>query len=318
MKKALKYIAIVLISLLVLLLTLPLSIYIPAVQRWGKNEISGYVGRSTGMELSIGKLSLKFPFRLQIDDILLLTSSRDTLLQSSSIQVGVAPAAFLRGQVQIQKIALNETLFRFSNSDSTLLLSANIKQFSTQKANVNLKDFHISLPSTRLDGGEITLNLSESSPDTVSAESAPLNWSISVGEIGLSNIHYSMQMKPTIENLDASIQKARLLQGEIDLYGQSVRVSEAIIDKGDYRYYPGSGNNEAEPEENDADTIVSPPWTVQIRKLRLHRNHALYALPTRIPQKGLDFGYLSLDNIEIAIDSLYNRCLLYTSPSPRD
>ena len=68
MKKALKYIAIVLISLLVLLLTLPLSIYIPAVQRWGKNEISGYVGRSTGMELSIGKLSLKFPFRLQIDD----------------------------------------------------------------------------------------------------------------------------------------------------------------------------------------------------------------------------------------------------------
>ena len=229
MKKALKYIAIVLISLLVLLLTLPLSIYIPAVQRWGKNEISGYVGRSTGMELSIGKLSLKFPFRLQIDDILLLTSSRDTLLQSSSIQVGVAPAALLRGQVQIQKIALNETLFRFSNSDSTLLLSANIKQFSTQKANVNLKDFHISLPSTRLDGGEITLNLSESSPDTVSAESAPLNWSISVGEIGLSNIHYSMQMKPTIENLDASIQKARLLQGEIDLYGQSVRVSEAII-----------------------------------------------------------------------------------------
>ena len=134
-----------------------------------------------------------------------------------------------------------------------------------------------------------------------------MNWSISVGEIGLSNIHYSMQMKPTIENLDASIQKARLLQGEIDLYGQSVRVSEAIIDKGDYRYYPGSGNNEAEPEENDADTIVSPPWTVQIRKLRLHRNHALYALPTRIPQKGLDFGYLSLDNIEIAIDSLYNR-----------
>ena len=213
MKKALKYIAIVLISLLVLLLTLPLSIYIPAVQRWGKNEISGYVGRSTGMELSIGKLSLKFPFRLQIDDILLLTSSRDTLLQSSSIQVGVAPAALLRGQVQIQKIALNETLFRFSNSDSTLLLSANIKQFSTQKANVNLKDFHISLPSTRLDGGEITLNLSESSPDTVSAESAPLNWSISVGEIGLSNIHYSMQMKPTIENLDASIQKARILQG---------------------------------------------------------------------------------------------------------
>ena len=113
MKKALKYIAIVLISLLVLLLTLPLSIYIPAVQRWGKNEISGYVGRWTGMELSIGKLSLKFQFRLQIDNILLLTSSRDTLLQSSSIQVGVAPAALLRGRVTNAENSIERNTFSF-------------------------------------------------------------------------------------------------------------------------------------------------------------------------------------------------------------
>ena len=45
MKKALKYIAIVVISLLVLSLTLLLSIYIPAVQRWDKSRtyyIGGY------------------------------------------------------------------------------------------------------------------------------------------------------------------------------------------------------------------------------------------------------------------------------------
>ncbi len=230
MKKALKYIAYRIDFTFSAIVDFNFVYLYPGSTTMGKNEISGYVGRSTGMELSIGKLSLKFPFRLQIDDILLLTSSRDTLLQSSSIQVGVAPAALLRGQVQIQKIALNETLFRFSNSDSTLLLSANIKQFSTQKANVNLKRFPHLITFYPIGRRGNNFELVGEFPDTVSAESAPLNWSISVGEIGLSNIHYSMQMKPTIENLDASIQKARLLQGEIDLYGQSVSSL-----RGDYR-----------------------------------------------------------------------------------
>ena len=93
MRKALKYIAITLASLLVLLLTLPLCIYIPAIQRWGKNEICHYANQSTGMQLTIGELSLRFPFKLQIDDILLLASPGDTLLQSDKVQVGIAPAA---------------------------------------------------------------------------------------------------------------------------------------------------------------------------------------------------------------------------------
>ena len=309
MKKALKYIAITFISLLVLLLLLPLCLYIPAVQRWGKNEISSYLYESTGMQLSIGELSLKFPLRLQLNEILLLTPEKDTLLQSSKIQLGAAPAALLKGELRIKEIALHETLFRFSNTDSTLSLSASVQQFSTHNATVDLTTSHITLPDSRLDNGDITLSLQESQPDTSTTESAPLQWSISVGEIGLSNIHYAMQMRPTIEDLDVAIEKASLRQGEIDLSKQSVQLSEAIIDKGDYRYYPGSGGEEiaSTPEATAIDSTESAPWTIQVQKLRLHDNSALYALPTQIPQKGLDFGYLSLNHIEIAIDSLYNR-----------
>lgn len=309
MKRALKYIAITLASLFVLLLVLPLCIYIPAVQRWGKTEICRYVNQSTGMQLTIGDLSLRFPFKLQIDDILLLTAPGDTLLQSGNVQVGIAPARLLKGEVDVTEIALNATRFRFASADSTLTFSARVERFVTRQARVDLKSSLIELPSLQLQGGDIALDISGQSTDTTDTASAPIDWRISVGEIDLSQIHYAMQMQPTIQQLDASIETATLRKGYIDLYRQQVDVAEAIIDRGDYRYYPGSGETgeTVTPAEEPADTVASPPWTVRIAQLRLHRNSALYALPTKIPQKGLDPGYLSLNGIEIAIDSLYNR-----------
>ena len=309
MKKALKYIAISVVSLLVLLSVLPLCIYIPAIQQWGKNEICNYVERSTGMHLTLGRLALKFPFKLQINDILLLATQQDTLLQSAQIQVGVAPAALLKGNVQINQIALQETRFNFTSADSTLSLSARIKEFSTRNATLHLKDSRIVLPDSRLDYGDIVLKLSESPTDTAE-ESEPLPWKISAGSIVLSNIHYAMQMQPTIKSLDASIGEASLRQGDIDLYRQKVDVAEFLIEQGDYRYYPGSGEpdngNDTSNTTTPPDSIVSPPWTIQVKQIRLHHNSLLYALPVQVPQKGFDPGYIALNNIEIAIDSFYN------------
>ena len=124
MKRALKYIAISVVSLLVLLSVLPLCIYIPAIQQWGKNEICNYVERSTGMHLTLGRLALKFPFKLQINDILLLATQQDTPLQSAQKQLGLAPAALLKGNVPINQIAFQETRFNFTSADSPLSLSA--------------------------------------------------------------------------------------------------------------------------------------------------------------------------------------------------
>ena len=308
MKRALKYIAVTLVSLLALLLVLPLCIYIPAVQRWGKTEICRYVNRSTDMQLTIGDLSLRFPFKLHIDDILLLTAPTDTLLQSESIEVGVDPLGLLKRQVQVNEIALQGVRFRFASTDSTLTLSARVKEFATRGARIDLKSSLIDLPSSQLQDGDITLNITGQQPDTTETASPPLDWRISVGELALSQIHYAMQMRPTIQQLDASIGQAALRQGNIDLYRQQVDVTEATIDRGDYRYYPGSVETvETAPEATAADTAASLPWTVRIARLRLHDNSALYALPAQIPQKGLDPGYLSLNGIEIAIDSLYNR-----------
>ncbi len=308
MKKVSKYILFSLLSLLGILMLLPTAIYIPAVQQWGKQQIIHRVKESTGMDLSVGGLSIGFPLRLQVNDILLLTAPQDTMLQSARVKVGIHPVALLGGNVDVREIKLEETLFRFSAADSSLHLIAHIKELATRHATVDLIERRITLPDTRLTDGDMILNLHESQPDTSVTESSMPDWKISIGNLSLSQIHYAMQMRPTIESLDATVGEATLQKGEIDLHRQTVHIAETIIDKGDYRYYPGSGETATESEASEIDhSSESLPWAILIEKLRLHRNEALYALPTRIPQKGLDPGYLSLNRIEIAIDSLYNR-----------
>ena len=61
MKRAPKYILYAIAGLLVLILLLPATLYVPAIQnalvRYSEQWINGH----TGMSVSIGRLSLRFP-----------------------------------------------------------------------------------------------------------------------------------------------------------------------------------------------------------------------------------------------------------------
>ncbi len=305
MKKSLKYGLRSLLCLLILLLALPLAIYIPAVQRWGKEEIINYVHTSTGMDLQLQSLSVGFPLKLQLNDILLRSAEQDTLLLSRQVEVAVTPSAILLGKVYLPKIILKDTRLDFTNSDSTLQLSAKVNILTTRKASIRFRKNLIELPDTRLDGADVTLNILKNVPDTTS-DSKPLNWRFDVGKLKLVDVHYAMQM-PSIRELDVAIDQAKLQNGVIDLYSQSVQVDQAHIERGAYRYIPNVSSNTPDHPEEIIDTLPSPPWSVQVMKIELRQNQLLYAQPHYTPQEGLDPSYLSLDNLNLTIDSLYNR-----------
>ncbi len=300
MKKLLKYSLRTLLCLLVLLLILPLAIYIPAVQRWGKEEIVNYVHSSTGMELQLQSLSVGFPLKLQLNNILLCTAEQDTLLQSRQVQVAVTPSAILLGKVYIPKIILKNTRLDFTNSDSTMQMSVNVNILTTRKASIRLQKKLIELPDSRLDGADVTLNILKNTPDTTS-NNEPLNWRFDVGKLKLADVHYAMQT-PSIQELDIVIDQAELQKGEIDLYTQSVRVDQAYIGQGAYRYIPTFNQS-----EKITNSTPSQPWCVQVQKIELRQNQLLYAQSHYTPQEGLDPSYLSFNNLNLTIDSLYNR-----------
>lgn len=96
-----------------------------------------------------------------------------------------------------------------------------------------------------------------------------------------------------------------LKQGLIDLGKQTVDVNSILIEQGQYSYLADTAQyNKTQSDISDKPSL---PWTIQANHIKLTNNQATYGLPNHMPESGLDLNYISANNINILIDSLYNR-----------
>ena len=69
MKKFLLWTTIFLLSPVILFVVLTILIYLPPVQNFVVQKVADYVSESTGYEVSVRHVELKFPLDLSIDDV---------------------------------------------------------------------------------------------------------------------------------------------------------------------------------------------------------------------------------------------------------
>ena len=67
MKKVIKWIGIVVLIPILLCLLLTILIYLPPVQNWAVKKVAAIASEKTGMEITVGHVSLAFPLDLQLD-----------------------------------------------------------------------------------------------------------------------------------------------------------------------------------------------------------------------------------------------------------
>ena len=80
MRKFLKYLLGTILILTALLILSVAMVYLPVVQKYAKDKAVAYVERHMGLKTEIGNFSLKFPFRVQLDNVFAGKSITDTLL----------------------------------------------------------------------------------------------------------------------------------------------------------------------------------------------------------------------------------------------
>jgi UPF0716 family protein affecting phage T7 exclusion len=82
MKKVIKWIGIAVLIPILLCLLLTVLIYLPPVQNWAVKKVAAIASEKTGMEISVGHVSLAFPLDLQLDDFKAIKQN-DSLPQNS-------------------------------------------------------------------------------------------------------------------------------------------------------------------------------------------------------------------------------------------
>lgn len=308
MKRAPKYILYAIAGLLVLILLLPATLYVPAIQnalvRYSEQWINGH----TGMSVSIGRLSLRFPLDLALDDVMVAHGDGDTLAAVGSARVNVALLPLLRKKAYIPDVSLTDVRFDFAAEDSSLFLGVKAGALQLASGAVDLAAGKVRIGNLSLADADVSLVL-RTVADTDSVAASPLpDWDIDITSIALSDITYTMYMPPVIDTLRVTLPQAGITGGRVSLAGQQVDVEQFYIDRGRYRYV---ACHTAEADTASADTTqaaaASMPWQISVAKVMLTDNEAAYMTEPAPAGSGFDARYIAADHICVALSSVYNR-----------
>ncbi len=309
LKTALNILKWILIGLLGLVILLLILIYLPPVQDFAVRKALESVNSSGDMKIEVAKLRLLPPLRLKVDSV--SVESEAFGFSAAELRTNIGVLALVRAQADVSRLTLNGASLRINNPDSLMYMTATLDSARIDDAVVGLLNHQIEIQAIKLQKGDIDMRLLPDSVARPSTPSQPLPWHIDLRKGILSDINYSMQMLPTIDSLAADIPLGIIDNAQISLADSRIDVRSISIRKPDITYLTPTAEYIAEhpapviPEDTTA--VASTPWTINVNALSLSDGKALYATVGATPLEGFDPQYIEASQINIAIDSLYNR-----------
>lgn len=294
--------------LLFVLLLVPLLLYLPAVQNTAKGYITRLASEQLDMDVSLQSIRLRFPLSLELRKALVITPANDTLLKCDALVMDIGIRKIFKSELQIKELSFEGTNFHYTDTVSDFDIKAEVEELRLQARPVNIIGETAVLPDITLRGGNVSLTLPPSSPDTTSA-STTFAWAFKVENLLLENIRYKMQMLPNDMSLDCGLAHGTVTDALVDIGRQEVSVGYVGIDNVRCSYlYPGPAAATA-PTVAPPDTAAaaSKPWTITADSLSLANAAATYGYLDYTPKFGFDPQYISLTGLNLKADSVYNR-----------
>lgn len=314
--KGLKIAGWVLGILLLLIVLLPFALYIPWVQNVAKDYACRWASEKTGMDINIGRILVKFPLDVSVDDVLVIEQSGDTMLMAGNLTAGVAVKPLLDGRVEVDETQLTKARYNMVTEDSSMVLRTRVDECKLTGVDFDWNNNSVNIADGQLRGGKVDLTYLPHKVvhETDTASSAP--WHIQAYKLTLDDVDYSMQMLPTIDNMQAHVSHATLHNGIVDTGAKTIDAGALQVDSADVNYvFPPDkwAKDYAQNHPVPPDTTIhlpsdSIPWTVKVDTVRLTGAHARYALRDKVTAKnGLDTDMIEVSDLNVEINNLYNR-----------
>ena len=306
LRKLIMWIACVVFSIVIIV---PCLLYIPFVQSGVKNAASYLVNTNTNMKMDIGRIMLKFPLKLSVDDVLILDEKSDTMLYAKNMGLDVNVLPILHNKVEIRSVSLNKAIYKMSAVDSAMVLRAEINRFGLRRSDVDLDKNEVNLRNISLKGCKVGMVMRETTQTDEPADTTVIPWKLNIDKVKIENLEYNMQMLPLIESLKAKVGDAIMERGVVNLATNDVKIGYFGVNNADVKYlYPIISETNANVAVNADNVQSAKEWTITADSLRLNNSEVVYAMSGILPNgKGLDVNYLNLTDVNVSIDSIYNR-----------
>lgn len=144
-------------GILIFLIILPWLIYIPPIQTLLKDIACSQINKSTGMQVAIERLRLRFPLDVSLDGVCVVEATGDTMVRAQTADVDVKLLPLFKLDVQVKKLRLVEGYYRMVNKDSSMIMKIYAPFFEASPGtSANIKESLINLDDVTLRAAALT------------------------------------------------------------------------------------------------------------------------------------------------------------------
>ncbi len=206
----------VVLTPIALFLLLSILIYIPPVQRWAVRQASEWLSDETGMDITVGSVSLKPFLDLHMGDMLAM-SPPDTLFAAQHLDVSVRFWPLFSGEVEVDKVELAQVKVNTRDLIDAALIRGEIGLASLDAHSVDLKEGLARINNLRLKDADLYVALADSVPEDTT-ESEPVLWRVALENVEADNVRARVLLAPQRDSVvvGATLGHARL-NGMLDL-----------------------------------------------------------------------------------------------------
>ena len=214
-------------------------LYVPPVQKYAVQKVSALVSEEMELDISVGRLALRFPLDLVVDDVYAVEpETGDTLLAMERLKVELRLWKLFKKEIEIEEISLRGVTIDTKDILNgigikgylgELFLESHGVIFSPETARVN--DFFVK-------NTDLTLVLDELTPsDTTTSDT--LFWKIILEKASLENVAFALKMPKDSLSLRTNLPKVTLRDGLVDLHKSSYFLKTFRMEQAEFAYDSG-------------------------------------------------------------------------------
>lgn len=293
---------------------LPFALYIPWVQNKLADAACEYASKKTGKDISVGDVRVRFPLDVSATDVQVIDENGDTLFKADEVKANIKPGPLLDKKVEATDVSLKGAKSQIKTEDGSTDLDVDVDDASIDKASVDLNNNQVDVGNAALKGGKAKMSYKpeKKRPEPDKEPSKP--WKVNADKVTADDVDYKMDMKPTIDKLDAKVKHAEAKDVKVDTGDQTVDVGELDIDKADVNYeYPSEKDankykkDHPMPKDAKQDKGDEKPWKVKAGKVRVKDSKGKYSETGHKPNKpgtSLDSKNIEVKDVNADIDNL--------------
>ena len=199
-KRIFRTVVMVLSAPFMLFAVLSVLIYIPPVQEFAVRTVSGYLAESTGMDVTVSAVRLKFPIDLSLRGVD-IRKKGEQVLGVGRIDVSVELPPLFSSRVEVDEIEIRDGHVNTLDLIDACIIKGRIGRLFVDSHGVQLSEERAFVNNLLLSDSDLDIAMQDSVPPDTATSSEPLNWAIEVANLDISNVGLGLHLAPSSDSL---------------------------------------------------------------------------------------------------------------------